>query len=792
MSENGLRTKDLTIGYKSDLVSGICLEVLPGRIVTLIGPNGCGKSTLLKSICGSLDTRGGVVYLNGRDMASLKSGEIAKEMSLVMTTPVKPGLITCREVIETGRYPYTGMLGILSQHDREVTDRAIALTDTGDVADKQFDSISDGQRQRVMLARAICQEPEVLILDEPTSYLDIRYRLDILGRIRQLATDNDMAVIMSLHELDIAMRISDTVVAMGDGEVRRIGTPKDVFTEDFIRDLFGIDGMDTGLLGNDPWFESYDKKESAPAGTDTEEADRAPAGTDTEGTDHAPAASGRQNGRGKARVIMVQGTMSNAGKSLIAAGLCRIFKQDGYRVAPFKSQNMALNSYITEDGLEMGRAQVVQAECCGISPRAAMNPILLKPVDDIGSQVIVNGKPVGNMKAAEYFRHKKELIPEILKAYDELAEEFEIIVVEGAGSPVELNLKADDIVNMGLAEMLDAPVLLVGDIDRGGVFAQLIGTLDLLPPSDRERVKGLIVNKFRGDIKLFDDGVEILKEKSGKDVVGVVPYMDIRIDEEDSLSTEFSTEYKGGPDIAVIRLPHISNYTDVDVFAQAAGVSVRYVKEAGDLGRPDMLIIPGTKNTIGDLRWLKEKGLDERIRQLASDGTVIFGICGGYQILGRNIADPDNTEVGSSEEGLGLLPVDTVMDREKTRTIFNGRIENAEGVLADLKGVQVEGYEIHTGVTTPFEDLSAFTSDGTGYCRGNVFGTYIHGIFDRSEAARGILTAIALHGGKAVDTSGIKDMKTYREEQYEALAAGLREALDMGRIYEILGLGNGI
>ena len=785
MSEKGLQTEKLTIGYKSDLIKDISLKVKPGKIMTLIGPNGCGKSTLLKTISGSLKARGGLVYLSGQDMSSLDTHEIARQMSLVMTAPVKPELMTCREVIETGRYPYTGMLGILSEHDREITDRVINMTNTQDVADKQFNAISDGQRQRVMLARAICQEPEVLVLDEPTSFLDIRYKLDILTRIRQFAADEGMAVIMSLHELDIAMRISDTVVAIGDGEVRRIGAPEEVFTEKFIRSLFGIEGMDTTILGNDPWFESSAVKTTGPLGANTRDSSSE---ADDISSDKEPGIHvGSKAARG-ARAIMIQGTMSNSGKSLIAAGLCRIFAQDGYKVAPFKSQNMALNSYITADGLEMGRAQVVQAECCKISPRVSMNPILLKPVDDKGSQVIVNGRPVGNMKAAEYFARKKELIPEIKKAYDELAGEFDIIVVEGAGSPVELNLKSDDIVNMGLAEMIDAPVLLVGDIDRGGIFAQLIGTLDLLTDRERGRVKGLIVNKFRGDRSLFEDGVKILNDKSGKDVLGVVPYMDIHLDEEDSLSSEFNTAFKGGLDIAAVRLPHISNYTDMDVFRQIKGVSLRYVTEPDMLGKPDMLIIPGTKNTIGDLRWLKKTGLADRIRELAADGTVIFGICGGYQMLGRKVSDPLNTEAGGSEEGLNLLAVDTVMDSEKTRTVFNGSVKDADGILTSLKGIAVEGYEIHTGVTDPYEDVCEFTSDGTGYCRGNVFGTYIHGIFDRKEILDGVLTALAGATGREIDLSATKDMKSYKEEQYELLAAGLRASLDMDRIYELLGV----
>ena len=792
MSEKGIHTADLTIGYQSDLVQRINFNVRPGCIVTLIGPNGCGKSTLLKTLCRNLKSRGGAVYLGGRDMAGMKSHEIAKELALVMTNQVRPDLMTCREVIGTGRYPYTGMLGILSDRDKAVTEEVIRITNTLDVAEKLFSSVSDGQRQRVMLARAICQEPEVLILDEPTSYLDIRYRLEILSSIRQFAKEKNMAVLMSLHELEIAMRISDTVIAMGDGQVQRIGAPEEVFTESFIRELFGIDGMDTGMLGADPWFEDGESVFSGAADV-KETADGRTAADDTP----VPTRELRH-----AKALMIQGTMSNAGKSFLAAGLCRIFAQDGYKVAPFKSQNMALNSYVTADGLEMGRAQAVQAWCCKIPPRVSMNPVLLKPVDDLGSQVIVNGKPIGNRKAAEYFARKKELIPEIRRAYDELDKEFDIIVVEGAGSPVELNLKEDDIVNMGLAEMIGANVLLAGDIDKGGVFAQLIGTLDLMTPAERARVKGLIVNKFRGDRGLFEDGVEILEKKSDKDVVGVVPFLDVRIEEEDSLSSAFSEVYTGGLDITVVRFPHISNFTDLDVFGQIPEVSVRFVTEANALGRPDLLILPGSKNTIGDLRWLKEKGLDEKIRALAGEGVAIIGICGGYQMLGKSVRDPHETETGGTEEGLGLLPVETVLQKEKTRTLFTGKIEDAEGILAGLQGVGVEGYEIHAGETvrsdgggsipsdmaTSQEAVHPFTSGGTGFCRGNIYGTYIHGFFDRKEVLSGVLSAVAKKAGRTVDLSAVRDRSAYLEAQIERLAAGLRESLDMEKIYGILGL----
>ena len=326
--------------------------------------------------------------------------------------------------------------------------------------------------------------------------------------------------------------------------------------------------------------------------------------------------------------IMIQGTMSSVGKSLITAGLLRIFKQDGYHVAPFKSQNMALNSYITEEGLEMGRAQVMQAEAAGVKPSVFMNPILLKPTNDTGSQVIVKGEVLGNMKAMDYFAYKKNLIPQIQSAYNHLANAYDIVVIEGAGSPAEINLKQNDIVNMGMAKMADAPVLFVGDIDRGGVFAQLLGTMQLLEETEQQRVKGLIINKFRGDINILSPGIGMLEEKCGKRVVGVVPYMRLSLEDEDSLTNRFDSKKVALIDLAVIRFPRISNFTDFDVFEQFEEVSVRYVTEVRELGNPDMILLPGSKNTMGDLKWLRQNGLEAAIKKRI-ENTVLFGICGG-------------------------------------------------------------------------------------------------------------------------------------------------------------------
>ena len=490
-----------------------------------------------------------------------------------------------------------------------------------------------------------------------------------------------------------------------------------------------------------------------------------------------------------AKVIMVQGTMSNAGKSLIAAGLCRIFRQDGYRVAPFKSQNMALNSFATKEGLEMSRAQVVQAEAAGIEPLVCMNPILLKPTDDQGSQVIINGKSTGNMKARDYFKFKTELIPVIKKAFRELEDQFDIIVIEGAGSPAEINLRENDIVNMGLAEMVDAPVLLVGDIDRGGVFAQLLGTLMLLEESEKERVCGLIINKFRGDASLLDSGIEMLEEKGGVPVAGTVPYMDIKVEDEDSLSERLTASRRGLVDIAVVRLPKISNFTDFDVFEQFPDVSVRYAAEPEELSGADMVILPGSKSTIADLTWLREKGFDKEIFRMHEEGIPVFGICGGYQMLGMDIADPEGVEGGGEVEGLGLLPVSTVLAGDKKTEQFRGSFRGTEGIFENLNGLEIEGYEIHMGRTSfagRGPEAMEFTSGGTGAAAKDVYGSYIHGIFDSEGIAAAVVTALADKKGVSLSGGDASGHRAFKEKEYDRLAAVLREHLDMDLIYSML------
>lgn len=743
-------TKDLSVGYGAKVVlSGVEITVNEGEILTLVGPNGAGKSTLLKTLISELEILGGVITLNGKEMKSISSSELAKELSIVMTGKPKTEYMTVRDVVAMGRYPYTGRMGVLTEEDKKIVEEIIKEAALADIAECYFDELSDGQRQRVMLARALCQQPKVLILDEPTSFLDIRYKIEILSQIKERVKNHGLAVILSLHELDLAAQISDKVLCIKGNKVDRYGSVKEILTDEYINELFEVDLEKKHLLSS--MVEPQKTKDKA-----------------------------RSERKKKARVIMVQGTMSNAGKSLLVGGLCRVFYQDGYKVCPFKSQNMALNSFITEDGLEMGRAQVMQAEASGIKPRADMNPILLKPTTDVGSQVIVNGKSIGNMSAVDYFAYKKNLIPDIKQAYERLEDEFDIIVIEGAGSPAEINLKENDIVNMGLAEALDAPVLLVGDIDRGGVFAQLLGTMELLEPSERNRVEGLVINKFRGDKSILDPGIISLEKLSGKPVLGTVPYMTLSIDDEDSLSSRLDAKAEGLIDVAVIRLPKISNFTDLHALELQPGVGVRYVSSVGELKNPDMIVLPGTKNTIADLKWLRESGLEAMIKKKEASGVPVFGICGGYQILCEQISDPLGVEGGGEIEGLGLLPGKTILEEEKTTTQTVVTLGQVEGIFACLSGLEVTGYEIHMGRT------EGDTAEGSRlHNRGNVYGTYLHGFFDEGEIAYRIVDALAKE--KGVDLSGeAVDFEAMKNREYDKLADGIRASFDMKKIYEIM------
>jgi adenosylcobyric acid synthase len=503
------------------------------------------------------------------------------------------------------------------------------------------------------------------------------------------------------------------------------------------------------------------------------------------------------------KTIMVQGTMSNAGKSLVTAGLCRIFHQDGKKVAPFKSQNMALNSFITASGAEMGRAQVVQAEAAGIEPDVAMNPILLKPTSDSGSQVIVDGEAIGTMPAAEYYKYKHKLVDYIMKDFHKLSAKYDTIVIEGAGSPAEINLKQEDIVNMGMAKMAKAPVLLVADIDRGGVFASIYGTLMLLEPEERAMVKGVIINKFRGDVEILRPGLEMLEAKTGIPVLGVLPMLNVSIEDEDSLSERLTAHNEVNLiDIAVIRTPRMSNYTDFNVFDLIPGVSLRYVQSVRELHNPDMIIIPGSKNTIGDLKWMRQNGLEADVLKKANSGTVVFGVCGGYQVLGKNISDPYGVEEGGDTAGMGLLDTDTAFIEKKRTIQMHGKFRKVQGVLAALSGKEFHGYEIHSGVTNfpenkalttvePIHEKAQPMAEGSQNVNDvlNVYGTYIHGIFDGEGIAATVVEALLKKKGLNPDDVKVIDYATYKEQQYDLLAEQMRKHLDMKKIYAILEAG---
>ncbi len=496
-----------------------------------------------------------------------------------------------------------------------------------------------------------------------------------------------------------------------------------------------------------------------------------------------------------AKIIMVQGTNSNAGKSLITAALCRIFKQDGYKVAPFKSQNMALNSYITSQGLEMGRAQVMQAEAAGIAPDVRMNPILLKPTGEKGSQVILMGEVYGNMP---YFKnYKEEMKPHLMKAFNSLSKEYDIIVIEGAGSPAEINLRRQDIANMGFAEMVDAPVILVGDIDRGGVFASLAGTMLLLEESDRKRIKAAVINKFRGDIDILKPGIELFNNKVDLNIVGILPFLDIDIDDEDSLSDKLTqSKKKSLIDLAVIRLPRISNFTDFNVFNMIEGVSLRYVDKLKDLKNPDLIILPGTKNTISDLKWLRKTGLEKEIISNSKKGIPIIGICGGYQMLGKKIIDADNIEGGGTIEGINLIDSTTTFNRKKTRTQAKGKTNKIEGFFKNLSDIDITGYEIHMGQTTlgnpskNFSSIKILTNNSNqetdGYVNDKIIGTYLHGIFDNIEFTKKLIGIISKDKGLNLNLEEELDLFTYKEKQYDKLASSFREYIDMNEIYNII------
>ena len=493
-----------------------------------------------------------------------------------------------------------------------------------------------------------------------------------------------------------------------------------------------------------------------------------------------------------AKPIMIQGTGSSVGKSLLCAALCRIFREDGLCTAPFKAQNMALNSFATKEGLEMGRAQVVQAQAAGIEPGVDMNPILLKPTSDRKSQVVVLGKPLGNMSAAEYQTYKPQLRQTVRDAYHRLASRFDVVVIEGAGSPAEINLRDGDLVNMWMAEAADAPVLLVGDIDRGGVFASLYGTIVLLEAAERARVKGMVINKFRGDIALLEPGLRMIEERVGLPVAGVVPWTDVDLEDEDSVSERLN-QISGSGEIvvAVVRLKHISNFTDFQALSLHPGVTLKYATKPRDLEGTDIIILPGTKNTIDDLIDLRNKNLVAPIVRHARAGRLVVGICGGYQMLGNALYDPHGVEAAIPEAaGLGLLDMTVSFAKEKRTVQTAGTVTDTLPWLMSLHNRCIEGYEIHSGENHFGPGVRQWMQPG-GVCNaaGNVLGSYLHGLFDDGALAEALINrARTIKGLPARDARNPIDLKDYREQQFKQLARTVRSSLDMNLIYRIMGL----
>ena len=508
-----------------------------------------------------------------------------------------------------------------------------------------------------------------------------------------------------------------------------------------------------------------------------------------------------------AMTIMVQGTASHVGKSVLVAALCRIFKQDGYRVAPFKSQNMALNSFVTRDGGEMGRAQVVQAEAAGLDPHVDMNPVLLKPTGQASSQVIVLGRPVGNKSAQDYHQKYAARVWDVIcMALERLRQDYDVIVIEGAGSPAEVNLQSTEIVNMRVARLARAPVLLVADIDKGGALASVVGTLELISPEDRDRIGGIIINKFRGDVSLFQPAVDFLEERTGKQVLGIVPYFQgFRIQEEDTIPLDLhqprQRHDQDGVEITVLYLPHISNFTDFDPLEDEPDVKLRYARLGESLGRPDLIIIPGSKNTIEDLVLLKQSGVAAEVKRLAADGVPVVGVCGGFQMLGRELRDPLGAESAVPRvAGLELLDIVTTFERDKITNQVEAQVL-AGGFLGCDEGqdIRVQGYEIHMGrsETAPsmmpaFKILArsgqeVVQSDGAVSSNGMVMGTYIHGIFDSDLFRRHVIDRLRLRKGLSPYRSArVLTLWEQRQRDFDRLAAVVRGSLDMDRLYRLL------
>jgi len=499
-----------------------------------------------------------------------------------------------------------------------------------------------------------------------------------------------------------------------------------------------------------------------------------------------------------AKTLMIQGTGSGVGKSIITAALCRAFYREGHKVAPFKAQNMSLNSYVTEDGGEIGRAQMYQAEACGIAPHVAMNPILLKPNADNNSQVIVMGKVVGQRNAKDYYADRPSFVKEVKGAFDTLKNKYELIIMEGAGSPAEINLRQHDMVNMAMAEMADAPVLIVGDIDRCGVFAWMKGTLDLLSESEQKRVRGFIINQFRGDIDLLTPGITQFEEMTGKPVIGVIPFdAKLFVDEEDAIphhSSPFLSNGLSVVDVAIIQLPHIANFTDFSPLVADPGVAVRYVRSPVQAGSPDLLILPGTKNTIGDLQFMKEMGWDRFVQLYHQEDGLILGVCGGFQMMGTHLFDPDRIESSIEEiAGLSFIQATTTMEHEKVtrRSIYPTLSSSIFEV-----GLEVDGYEIHAGRTNFEKEYPLLFQPSNGDCPyslglltedGNIIGTYLHGFLDNDPIRDGFLNYVRSKRNLPQPKEKF-NYREFRSRQLDRLADLVTQSIDMNEVKRIIGL----
>ncbi len=862
-----LSAEGLTVGYAARRAAptvvaealDVCLQ--PGELVCLLGPNGAGKSTLIRTLVGMQPALAGHVHVRGRDIRQMTARQLAQCMSVVLTERLAPGAMTVYTVVALGRYPHTDWLGKLTDADRNAVHTALDTAGAAELANRFLSELSDGERQKVMIARALAQETKVMVLDEPTAFLDLPRRVELMRLLRQLAHETGKAILCSTHDLDLALRCADRVWLMAKSEPFRSGAPEDLVLEGAFGKAFQADGvafdpgtgsfrvhtphgakvhirgtgapafwtqraleragydivptgsgessgrvsLETTEDGRCRWrWEFGDQQQTLASLAELVAAARAcavRAGRENKLLDDTPQdplrverspASARTRRAARARALMFQGTSSNAGKSVLTAALCRILLQDGVRVAPFKAQNMSLNSFVTRDGGEMGRAQVVQAQACRLDPDVRMNPILLKPSSGTGSQVILRGQPLGNMQPRQYGDYNREAFAAVTECYDSLASEFDVIVLEGAGSPGEVNLKQRDIVNMRMARHAEAPVLLVGDIDRGGVYAAFVGTMAVLDEWERALVAGFVVNRFRGDAALLEPAHDYMLSHTGRPVLGVVPFLtDLNLPEEDSVEFKnHAFDPVGAPaadqvHVAVVDLPHISNFTDLDALRLEPDVHLSIARSPGDLRGADAVILPGSKNVIADLMELREHGLVDALLALHAKGQAeVVGICGGYQMLGERIRDPHGVESDAGTvPGLSLLPVTTELAADKTLT-------RAVGTHCE-SGCGVRGYEIHHGQTGgtehgPLLQLIDGGEDGCVSADGRVWGTYLHGIFDADEFRRWFIDRLRVRRG--LPPHGKVQICYDIEPALDRVAQVVRASLDMERVYRLLGL----